>query len=542
MPSLVNCQPVQPYSAQEFPGDSGADENLEMQTPPSGSIFSGSPEQGVYYLDIKPNPGHRIDRSLVSVYDNSGAVIEPSNINDGSQFSYTGVDTGGFQQYPNGQAVYFLMGENATYPNINFIRIYDTLAGDFANCDNIVRVEVGITPEFVMPSNNVEIAIDFGGTAVQCNPPAPPPPPDPDPIETGTAPFQITSEIFVSNFQLYNDTMNDVRLFFAQYYETESHASSVYNFNNTESYMNGYAPPGPSQVPVYDWNYNLIQGANGTPVFTNYWEDTQGDWCGCLLDYQPTCYTHYNNVGFTTTGYQDPPTSEAPNTLSTLCGQMIASNPLPMQASSAASHPNPGSTTSLINRNSYIFKVYPNEDSMRFLSISDYPTIEPGGPVLPSALCWYVSVGNNDNWDLTASTEFIDVWKILTIQNNSNFTYNIPAGFGVPDPSFNWPCVNTPGTLGPLAGVDGWTTDSDNVNHFISDSTENNSDLDINNIELTQIDSKTVKIKIPFKSGLSISRFGPEESANFRRFNKIFINIYPEMITQPDWITNWWVY
>jgi len=540
MPSLVNCQPVQPYSAQEFPGDGMSSENLEMQTPPSGSIFSGSPAQGTYYLDIKPNPGHRIDRSLVSVYDNSGAVIEPSNINDGTQFSFTGVDTGGYQQYPNGQAVYFLMGDNATYPNINFIRIYDTLAADFANCDNVVRVEVGITPEFVMPNSNVEIAIDFGGMAVQCNPPAPPPPPEPDPVETNTAPFWIYNDVFVSNYQMYNDTINNVRLYFAQYYEEESHASSIWNFDNQESYINGYAPTGASTVPVYDWNYALIQGANGNPVYTNYWGSTQDDWCGCLLSFQPTCYTNYSN-NFGTTSYQNPPTADAPNTLSTLCGQLIATNPVQMGGNGYPDHPNVGSVGSNIMRSGYTFKVEPNVDGARFLSLTDYPTIEPGGPVLPSALCWYLSVGNNENWDLTASTDFIDVWKIITIQNNSNFTYNIPSGYQQPDPTFNYPCENTPVAIGPLAGVDGWTTDSDNVNHFISDSTSNNSDLDINNIELTQIDSKTVKIKIPFKSGLSISRFGPEGTDNFRRYNKIFINIYPEMLDQPAWIVNPWL-
>ena len=66
--------------------------------------------------------------------------------------------------------------------------------------------------------------------------------------------------------------------------------------------------------------------------------------------------------------------------------------------------------------------------------------------------------------------------------------------------------------------------------HLVSDSTENNSDLDLASKTITNIDSKTVKLTIPFKSDLSISRFTNENELapnNLKRQNKIFLNINP---------------
>ena len=65
----------------------------------------------------------------------------------------------------------------------------------------------------------------------------------------------------------------------------------------------------------------------------------------------------------------------------------------------------------------------------------------------------------------------------------------------------------------------------------VSDSTENNSDINWSGITKTQIDDKIVKLTLPFKSDLSIERTVPGDSEltseDVRRVTKVFLNIYP---------------
>ena len=55
---------------------------------------------------------------------------------------------------------------------------------------------------------------------------------------------------------------------------------------------------------------------------------------------------------------------------------------------------------------------------------------------------------------------------------------------------------------------------------------QNNSNLDISNIEITQIDSKTIKLKLPFQPGFQAEIWDEQ----FARNTKIFLNVYPTEI------------
>ena len=57
---------------------------------------------------------------------------------------------------------------------------------------------------------------------------------------------------------------------------------------------------------------------------------------------------------------------------------------------------------------------------------------------------------------------------------------------------------------------------------------QNNSNLDIDpdNIDITQIDNKTIKLKIPFQPGFQAEIWDEQ----FARNTKIFLNVYPTEI------------
>ena len=231
-----------------------------------------------------------------------------------------------------------------------------------------------------------------------------------------------------------------------------------------------------------------------------------------LNSFQPTCYTLYRN-DIEELGFLNEATTDAPNVITTECGQLIFTNPNNMQSLQALQnvyyHPNNSQASINTAKSNYGFRYqgFSNVNSfLPYLSGAEFPNIEPGGPVIPTALSWYVSIGENPNYDLIADSAFIDVWKIITGNRTSGA----------------WPSGNptTPSTSCDFAS-------EDDFSYLISDSGVNNSDLDIDNITLTQVDNKTVKITIPFKSGLSISRTVPSITPLNTRKNLIFMNIYP---------------
>ena len=65
---LQNCT-ITSYSAEEFAGDSYANETLESQTLPSGTGYTSSEAQALnsYFLKISPLPNYRIDSSMMTM-------------------------------------------------------------------------------------------------------------------------------------------------------------------------------------------------------------------------------------------------------------------------------------------------------------------------------------------------------------------------------------------------------------------------------------------------------------------------------------------
>ena len=155
-------------------------------------------------------------------------------------------------------------------------------------------------------------------------------------------------------------------------------------------------------------------------------------------------------------------------------------------------------------------------------STIDNPELVPGDGIIPPALCWYVSLGNTNNYELIADSSFIKVVRILT-------TINQDEGWQSGEVLNNPPAqlfIGSQGLLQSRLAPDNETVDV------------NNSYLDItpSNIELTQIDSTTVKIKILFRDitipWQQLPPSSPPYSVlpfpNTSRFTtKIFININP---------------
>ena len=490
MASLINCQPVTSHTAQEFAGDTANGvEPLELQSPPSGAILSSS-TASVYYLTVQPLPGFKIDRSMVTI-SNLTPTEQPGNI-----------------ELPNGISLYFNVG--ATDPSLSdilSIRMFDSLGVDYESCNNNVILEITLSPEFSMPASNHTISIDIGGEAISCVP-------EPVVPEVVEANYQLPmQENYLSAIRVTNySNQNNYNIFFAQYYESTSDAQNIYNQDNLDSYVN-YIPGDYFSglfLPPYDWN---IIGASG--IYESLYPNNYPD--GCLNSFQPTCYTLYRN-DIEELGFLNEATTDAPNVITTECGQLIFTNPNNMQSSQALQnvyyHPNNSQASINTAKSSYNFRYqgFSNVNSFfPYLSGAEFPNIEPGGPVIPTALSWYISIGENPNYDLIADSAFIDVWKIVT----GNRT-----GGGWPQSCSDDTCPTTPSTSCDFAS-------EDDFSYVISDSGVNNSDLDINNITLTQVDNKTVKITIPFKSGLSISRTVPSMTALSVRKNLIFMNIYP---------------
>ena len=188
MASLINCQEVEVYSAEEFPGDSSyGTELLEIQTPPTGYLSTnpggaaGNP--AIKYLVIKPLPGYRIDRSMITISTSSG-LLSPL---------ISGNDVWGItDDYPNGKDQYWFPPDELS--DMDLVMVYDSLGTDWSNCDNNVIVQFFVEAAFEMPNSDYTVSIDLGGTAVECFVEPPPPPgPDPDPDDPDPDPPNIAA-------------------------------------------------------------------------------------------------------------------------------------------------------------------------------------------------------------------------------------------------------------------------------------------------------------------------------------------------------------
>lgn len=535
MASLINCQPVEEYTAQEYSGDVffGGGSLMETQNPPTGALLQLAVSQ-YYYLVIKPLPGYKINRSNVNI---GGLYLGPiPPVDPTSTF------------YPNGISTYSSDSNDnnitSVIPsNVAVIRLYDSLNTNWNNCDNNVIVEIKMDAGFEMPSNDFTISLDLGGAAQLCEVATPSDPTTPDTYPSSN---RMEHELYITNWpQIIGSGVGAFTesswIYIARYFDNEQYASSVYNSGNPIQYISNTSTLYNSEfVPVYDWNNNYYQ--NTYPEFYND---------GSLNSFQPTYYSLYRPFEMTQTYMQESGT----NTISTLCGQLLIRDlygthqeGITSQNASwgggqssgsvgALFHPNASSEISLpggfdditiLTRESHPalqnFEVKSDPETFQYLSMSQYPTIEPGGLVLPTHLTWYIRIEPGGNFELIANSNFLDVWKIITIENPSNpFALSVPAGNAV---------CNVPTNQANVT----WNADDQ---WYISDNGQNNSDLDIDNIEFFQVDSKTVKMKIPFRTGLSINRLISADNLGITtvtgdaytiRRTKIFLNIYPTEI------------
>ena len=543
MASLINCQNVVSYTSQEAIGDSptgvgGAQGAFEAQGVPEGITldYTGDPinatEANWFYLIIKPLPGYHVSRDMIT--------IESINIvEENITFTPSSDDiTINYNNYPNGTAGYDILNttdasgvSGDTTGMINVI-LYDKEQVASPSCNNWVIAQVMMQPWFNMPASNYTIKIDFGGTAINCTA-----------GEENLAYNTIETKLIVSNIDGPNE-VGGAYLFVAQYYDDESYASSNFNLQNTPEYINeDFESIDFCYHPVYDWNGGFLNGIDN-PFYTMSFVGGAIE-NNCWNNYQPTCYTSYNNMANNLIPAGLGSATSADNYFPSICGQLLFPDTYLLPPSAFATFSNGffgdcqdfsecGQAYTAIaqyceeaSRARYDFKIETYENSTRYLSQFDYPTIEPGGPMIPSSLCWYLSIGNGSDFELDSDIS-IDVWKIITVvgENTNAIDTNMFDVAGLYDGTTTCSLDTTPITT---------NTNEMQVceSYLVSDSTENNSDLDFENKTITQIDSKTVKLTIPFKSNLSIPRFTPADltdifTANMvKRTNKIFLNIYP---------------
>jgi hypothetical protein len=549
MGKLQNCQDVTPWSSLEFAGDGPSNNTLEAQSPPAGYNVPFVGSQTAFYLTIKPDAYHTIDRTKIDIHDNNDSALSETL----SAINYVVTYPADFS---NGIAQYFLY-DHADFPDIYEIRLFDAFGDNWNDPNNFVIAQIIMEPDFVMPASNHVISIDFEGKAVGFEPP---PPDTPQTYEYVANNFTYDSELFFTN----TTATDGFEIFLAHGYESAEFANSLYNLNANRLWMEFI--PGEDTVsqgmvwwpPYFDNNGYYQQYADyNNNSFTNGWQDLE-DGTNYLESFDPTYYTPYLNT-FEQDGMYNTSTTEAPHTIETTCGQLFLQNEayevgggnpswnsLNFTNTQFPNHPNGDAQPNRTNakNRSIVFRWGKScgDDcaSWRCLCIEDYPTISPGdiavsgltlnsniygGGILPSYLEWYISLGENPNYKLSAVPEVIDVWKIITWEDVDDVS---AYPYGGADPMID----QYPPNMDCLGLADGTSELHPNFWYKVSDSTTNESDLDINNIQLFPVNNTTVRMRIPFKSGLSLERYTPTEFiGNHRRENKIFINIYPLLIT-----------
>ena len=145
--------------------------------------------------------------------------------------------------------------------------------------------------------------------------------------------------------------------------------------------------------------------------------------------------------------------------------------------------------------------------------------------LLPSALRWYISVGNNSNYELLP--ENVDVYKIISAKG-----YFTPGSTGnQPD---NTPC--------PIAGISyEQILTSEKANGV---TIQNNSSLNIDNIQCVSVagsNNKTVMLTVNFQSDYQENIWDTPANAGLpgstivpgivSTQHRIFANVYPSEVT-----------
>ena len=499
MANLENCLPVAAYTAEEFAGDMayGA-AALELQNPPSSAFLTnGFPAlqteavAGYYYLTIEAESGYHIKAENINI---GGVYGEFDNCR---QWNYASAVTG-----------------SVVPSDISNIRAYDSLSNN-TSCSNKVVVEILLQPDFVMPANDYFINIDFGGVAQLCVPVE-------DSTDGSVVDPEIKFELFINDQAMDQnaDGAGGYTIYLAKYYDSEEYASSIYNPNNYFA-LCYYNPLSTQSIPEYDFNqcWNDENYYNVSP--------------SCLDGFQPTCYSKYvvgvaANLNYGPAAWFDTANT---NNVTTSCGALGVSNWGSTYTFANSSHPNiaefgivpevsnfPYQPT--LRHHMYRLK-FSSSNADNYLSQVDYPFLSPGDGILPPYLCWYISVGNDDNYDLAASTETIDVWKIVSTTFQNTDDPNNMSSQSTGTPAYNVNNIDC-----SIFGTSGSLTSEKNSSGVVI---QNNSNLDISNIEITQpdpLDSKTIKLKIPFQPGFQAEIWDDQ----FTRNTKIFLNFYANQI------------
>ena len=492
MAYLQNCLPIQKYEAEEFPGDSMFGPNfLEPQTPPSNNPFPAGDQaiSGLYYLVVEAMPGFNIQASMININGVYGINTSPQ-----------GTESNTWEWSSN-------MGNNVAAnldSNIQQqqgVRAMNTNTSNPSSCDNKVIVRVPIDYNFQMPAYDVTVNIDFGGAALLCETNAT--------ISEGIQFSYLNYSLVIGNGQNANP---DCELFIAKYYESEAYAASIHDMHNQNA-----------TYPNAGLEVNNIEAMAQAPTYdpTGEWLDSNPTFFtgspSALQSFQPTYYNVKRNVGANYALWN----LSNDNNITNECGQLIynINGGFGQQSQLPIEHPNYDENPRfVIGRMNYKYRFYPND-----LNPDEYPYLTPGDGILPSSLCWYISVGNNPNYELFP--EGVDVYKIISALGYLN--------------NFGWlessPCPE-PGVAYEQILV------SEMQNGGV---VQNNSNLDITNIQCVPVagsNNKTVKLTINFQSNYQANIWTQTDNGLgnlpgstidpwfISNEHKIFLNVYPNQI------------
>lgn len=472
MGSLINCQQVASWTSQEDTGEVVGMFFTDQVVSEAG-IYGSNGEtlandmpSWMYYLIIKPMPGYKITRDLVTIQNIS---VPEAGISITPVENTVITNNTTIANYPNGATTYGFepggvsMGGTGMYG----ITMYDRVPSQEPNCENWVIVEIFMQPWFAMPSTNWTINLDFNGEATPCQVGLP-----------DNWPYaHIVNDLHITNFDV--NIGYDIHV--AKYFDTQAEALNPHDKGNEQFPSDSFTYNAP---PTYDPNgeYNALYPSN--------WTD------GSLQSFQPCAYNHYFNRKLY--NYLGPNAATATGfTYSTICNDEFNINlPQLYQNSGNAtpacsngnnavyqsftSHPNQSPSCMLDARADKWQYVYESDANSNpaypsaTLSSIDYPQLTPGDGKLPSKYVYYITVSNNfaDDWELIADYDFVKVYKIYSV---TGLYLECEDG-------------NPTNALVSEKNID--------TGALIS----NNSILDINSVELSQVDSKTVKVTIPFQS------------------------------------------
>ena len=522
---LENCQPVVPYQAEEFSGDSVLNNGLEIQQAFSDNPFDGGENQpGIYYLVVEAMPGFNIQASMIQIGGLSG---------------FAGQDTVSWSS---------LYGNNSVLPSeLNQdvgIQAKDSIPNTPYYCGNKVFIRVVLALDFVMPSNDVTINIDLGGGAVQCQ-----------------NNVLALEDSYLDFLLILGNGVNAnpaCPLFVAKYYENQNQATSPhdaynqesediygqsggspYNSNGSITWTSGIMPP--NCDPDGSWTALLNNN--------NFYSDADYFTGEALQNFQPTFFCEYKHTDLTGAQLWNPLNII---NIASECGQLIYRQNNHSAADDATipvEHPNYDENPvwhSTIKRMDYRY-VFPGGQvggppNLLFNS-QTVPYVEPGESyppnappygnlpnLIPSALRWYISVGNNSHYELLP--ENVDVYKIISAKGYYTPEY-YTFGTNAVDPNFS----NCP--------IPGQGYEQILISEKTNGVTiENNSNLNIDNITCVSVagsNNKTVMLTVNFQSGYleniwtqtaNVGLFGSTITPNIiSNQHRIFANVYPSEVT-----------